>query len=253
MTSKQIKRVYITGASSGLGLGLAQRYLTQGATVGGCGIEAKSDFSAPEALEYETIDVRDRAALGSSITQFSKRHGGLDLLIAFAGINHPKASIPDWNRAHAVMEINLLGLMHALEPAIAVMHPQRSGQIVGIGSLSGLVGLPGMASYGASKAATISMLESLDVDLRPLGIAVTTVTPGFIDTPLTRSNPHKMPFLVSEEEAVATIYKAIESRKRYISFPQPLSGVMEGMRRLPRGLYRWIAERDPSGLKDKDH
>jgi NAD(P)-dependent dehydrogenase (short-subunit alcohol dehydrogenase family) len=107
-----------------------------------------------------------------------------------------------------------------------------------------------MASYGASKAATIAMLESLDVDLRPMGIAVTTVTPGFIDTPLTRNNPHKMPFLLKEEEAVELIFKAIQARKRYVSFPQPLSGVMETMRRLPRGVYRWIAERDPTGLKD---
>lgn len=244
------KVVFITGASSGLGRGLARRYLAEGAIVGGCGIEQMSDFDCPAGLLYQTADVRDRGQLSQVITDFAKQHGQLDLLIAFAGINHPKSAVPDWDRAHAVMQINLIGLMNALEPAIEQMLQQQSGQIVGIGSLSGLVGLPGMASYGASKAATIAMLESLDVDLRPKGIAVTTVTPGFIDTPLTRSNPHKMPFMLSEEEAVSRIYQAIHKRKRYVSFPQPLSGVMELMRRLPRGLYRWIAERDPSGLRD---
>jgi NAD(P)-dependent dehydrogenase (short-subunit alcohol dehydrogenase family) len=243
-------RIYITGASSGLGLGLAKRYLASGHIVGGCGIEDKSDFDGHARLHYQKADVRDREALGFLIQQFAEEHSGLDVLIAFAGINHPKAAIPDWDRAHAVMQINVTGLMNALEPAINIMAKQKSGQIVGIGSLSGLVGLPGMASYGASKAATIAMLESLDVDLRPMGIAVTTVTPGFIDTPLTRNNPHKMPFLLKEEEAVELIFKAIQARKRYVSFPQPLSGVMETMRRLPRGVYRWIAERDPTGLKD---
>lgn len=244
------KRIFITGVSSGLGLALAQRYMTEGATVGGCGIEPIQDFDCPSKLHYHQADVRNREVMRHIITEFAKEQQGLDLLIAFAGINHPKTPLPDWDKAHAVMQINLLGLMHALEPAIEVMEKQGSGQLVGIGSLSGLVGLPGMASYGASKAATIAMLESLDVDLRPRGIAVTTVTPGFIDTPLTRNNPHKMPFLLKEADAVNRIYKAIESRKRYVSFPQPLSGVMELMRRLPRGMYRWIAERDPSGLKD---
>lgn len=244
------KVIFITGASSGLGRGLARRYLAEGANVGGCGIEQTSDFDCPAGLHYQTADVRDRSQLTEMIKDFAALHGQLDLLIAFAGINHPKSAIPDWDRAHAVMQINLIGLMNALEPAIEQMLQQQSGQIVGIGSLSGLVGLPGMASYGASKAATITMLESLDVDLRPKGIAVTTVTPGFIDTPLTRSNPHKMPFMLSEEAAVNRIYKAIQKRKRYVSFPQPLSGVMELMHRLPRGLYRWIAERDPSGLKE---
>lgn len=241
--------VFITGASSGLGRGLAERYLAEGAIVGGCGIEQATDFDCPAGLEYYPADVRDRAQIKQLIADFVAKHGQLDLLIAFAGINHPKSAVPDWDRAHAVMQINLIGLMNALEPAIEQMLEQQSGQLVGIGSLSGLVGLPGMASYGASKAATIAMLESLDVDLRPKGIAVTTVAPGFIDTPLTRDNPHKMPFLLSEEKAVTRIYQAIQKRKRYVSFPQPLSGLMELLRRLPRRWYRWIAERDPSGLK----
>lgn len=246
---KQPMVIFITGASSGLGRGLAERYLSQGAIVGGCGIEQISDFDCPSGLQYHSADVRDRERMKTLIGDFAKQHGQLDKLIAFAGINHPKSTVPEWDRAHAVMQINLIGLMNALEPAIEQMLQQQHGQIVGIGSLSGLVGLPGMASYGASKAATIAMLESLDVDLRPKGIAVTTVAPGFIDTPLTRNNPHKMPFMLSEAEAVNRIYKAIEKRQRYKSFPQPLSGVMELLRRLPRGLYRWIAERDPSGLK----
>lgn len=243
------KRIFITGASSGLGLALAQRYLAEGHIVGGCGIESINDFDCPPGLLYQSTDVRDRAALNQLIRDFAQQQQGLDLMLAFAGINHPKSTLPDWDRAHAVMQINLIGLMHALEPAVDIMSKQGQGQIVGIASLSGLIGLPGMATYGASKAATMAMLESLDVDLRPLGITVTTVAPGFIDTPLTRNNPHKMPFLLSEQQAVDRIYKAIEKKKRYLSFPQPLSGLMELLRRLPRGLYRWLAERDPSGLK----
>lgn len=243
-------RIFITGASSGLGLGLAKRYLAGGHVVGGCGADAVNDFEGHARLDYQQADVCDRQAMNFLISDFAKRNHGLDILIAFAGINHPKSAIPDWDRAHAVMQVNLTGLMHALEPAINIMNQQGSGQLVGIGSLSGLVGLPGMASYGASKAATIALLESLDVDLRPKGIAVTTVTPGFIDTPLTRSNPHRMPFLMREQDAVEIIYKAINAKKRYVSFPQPLAGLVETMRRLPRGVYRWIAEHDPSGLKD---
>ncbi len=245
------QRVFITGATSGMGLLLAQRYLDAGAAVGTCSIEDKDAVAAslPEGLDYTQADVTDTEATREAIEGFSERVGGLDLLVANAGISMPKADFPDFDRGRMVMAVNLQGTINSFEPAMEIMRKQGAGQLVALGSVSGITGMPGMAFYGASKAAVMQFCESLSIDLKPHGIDVTVVAPGFVATPLTENNPHNMPFLMSSEQAVDRIFKAIEKRRLRVVFPLPMALLAGLLYHLPRGLYVRLMRLDLIGLK----
>lgn len=245
------QRVFITGATSGMGLLLAKRYLEAGAAVGTCAIEDKDAIAStlPEGLDYTQADVTNAEATRQAIEGFAQRVGGLDLLVANAGISMPKADFPDFTRGRLVMAVNLQGTINSFEPAMEIMRKQGAGQLVALGSVSGITGMPGMAFYGASKAAVMQFCESLAVDLKPHGIDVTVVAPGFVATPLTENNPHNMPFLMSSEKAVEKIYRAIEKRKLRVVFPLPMALLAGLLYHLPRGLYVRLMRLDLIGLK----
>lgn len=245
------QRVFITGATSGMGLLLAQRYLQAGAAVGTCSFEHKDRVAAslPEGLDYSQADVTDAEATREAIEGFARRVGGLDVLVANAGISMPKAAFPDFDRGRQVIAVNLQGTLNSFQPAMEIMREQGAGQLVALGSVSGITGMPGMAFYGASKAAVMQFCESLAVDLKPYGIDVTVVAPGFVATPLTENNPHKMPFLMTSEQAVARIYKAIEKRRLRVVFPLPMALLAGLLYHLPRGLYVRLMRLDLIGLK----
>ena len=250
------QRVFITGAASGMGLSLARHYLQQGSAVGTCSIESLQDIAAqlPDGLDYSQADVTDAGATAAAVKAFAERVGGLDLMIANAGISMPKAALPDFARGRAVFNVNVLGVVNAFEPAIEIMAKQGSGQLVALGSISGITGMPGMAFYGASKAAVMQFCESLAVDLKDHGIDVTVVAPGFVATPLTAKNPHKMPFMLTTEQAVARIIKAIERRRLRVVFPWPMAALAAFLYHLPRGLYVRLMRLDLTGLrKNSEH
>lgn len=245
------QRVFITGAASGMGLALARHYLSQGASVGTCSIESADEVAdqLPEGLVYSQADVTNAAATHAAVTAFAERVGGLDLMIANAGISMPKAAIPDFDRGRAVFNVNVLGVVNAFEPAITIMRAQGSGQLVALGSISGITGMPGMAFYGASKAAAMQFCESLAVDLKAYGIDVTVVAPGFVATPLTEANPHNMPFLMTTEQAVRKITRVIEKRRLRSVFPWPMALVAGFLYHLPRSLYVRLMRLDLIGLR----
>ena len=194
-------------------------------------------------------DVTDAAATREAIESFAERVGGLDILVANAGISMPKASFPDFRRGRQVMNVNLMGTINSFEPALEIMRQQGSGQLVALGSVSGITGMPGMAFYGASKAAVMHFCESLAADLSGHGIDVTVVAPGFVATPLTENNPHKMPFLMTSRRAVDQIYKAIHKRKAYSVFPLPMALLAGLLYHLPKRLYLGLMKRDLLGLR----
>ncbi len=247
-------RVFITGATSGMGLLLAQRYLDAGAAVGTCSVEDKAAVvdRLPEGLDYTQADVTDAAATRTAIEGFAKRVGGLDVLVANAGISMPKAAFPDFERGRLVMNVNLMGTINSFEPAMEIMRRQGSGQLVALGSISGITGMPGMAFYGASKAAVMHFCESLAADLKDSGIDVTVVAPGFVATPLTAENPHKMPFLISSEQAVERIYSAIVKRRTRVVFPWPMALLAGVLYHLPRNLYIRLMRIDLLGLRSSE-
>jgi NAD(P)-dependent dehydrogenase (short-subunit alcohol dehydrogenase family) len=142
-------------------------------------------------------DVRDAAALACAAADFVARFGAPDIVIANAGISQGTLTehAADLQIFRAVLETNVQGMVHTFQPFLAAMKAARRGTLAGIASVAGFRGLPGAGAYSASKAAAITYLESLRVELRGSGIAVVTICPGYVATPMTARNPYRMPFL----------------------------------------------------------
>ncbi len=247
----QGETVFITGIASGLGLELARRFHAAGATVGGCGLlplEEARELLPPDT-HYLSADVADSQAMHGAISEFAAAVGTLDIVVANAGISMPKASFPDFAAGRRVLEVNLLGTVNTFGPALDIMRIQAHGQLVALGSFAGIVGLPGMAFYGASKAGVLHFCESLAADLKPHGITVTAIAPGFVATALTRNNAHAMPFLLSPERAVDQIYRAIRRRRARIVIPWQMAIVAALLYHLPRRLYLALMQADLLGLR----
>lgn len=234
--------VFITGGTSGIGLELAKSYLKKGWRVGVCGRDAQKfrlHFDAHrDSVQFFAVDVADREALKKAIHDFA-RPTGLGLLIASAGISYPvKSKVPDFERTYRMVQVNLLGVMHAFEAAMEIMVPQGQGHMVAISSVAGFSGFPGVSGYSATKGAVMKFCESLAIDLRHLGLTVTCVCPGFVDTPLTQVNPHPMPFMIAAPAAAEIIVQGIEKKRSLIVFPFFFGMIIRLLGILPRFLYR---------------
>jgi NAD(P)-dependent dehydrogenase (short-subunit alcohol dehydrogenase family) len=184
-------------------------------------------------------DVRDSAALAQAAGRFLARFGTPDVVIANAGVSRGTLTefAEDVPAFRSVLETNVLGLVQTFQPFIAPMRAARRGTLAGIASIAGFRGLPGAGAYSASKAAAIGYLESLRVELRGSGIAVVTICPGYIATPMTEHNPYRMPFLMQPDVAARRIARAIARRKRFYVLPWQMALVGRVFRALPRPLY----------------
>jgi short-subunit dehydrogenase len=192
-------------------------------------------------------DVADAPALRAAAEDFIARHGLPDVVIANAGISvgTSGAEAEDVAALERVLRTNVVGLAATFQPFVAPMRARGTGTLAGIASVAGFRGLPGAGAYSASKAGAIAWLESLRVELAGTGVAVVTVCPGYIDTPMTRVNRHPMPFLLSSEDGARRIARAIDSRRSLTVVPWPMAIVGWLMRRLPNPLYDALARRAP--------
>jgi hypothetical protein len=192
-------------------------------------------------------DVRDAAALERAAVEFSGRFGVPDVVIGNAGVSRgalteTAADLPVFR---AVFETNVLGLVHTFHPFLAAMRDRGRGTLVGIASVAGFRGLPGSGAYSGSKAAAITYLESLRVELAGSGVAVVTICPGYIATPMTAENRYRMPFLIGADKAARLTARAIERRKRFYVLPWQMAVVGRVLRLLPRPLYDAAFARAP--------
>jgi NAD(P)-dependent dehydrogenase (short-subunit alcohol dehydrogenase family) len=253
-----MKRVFITGASSGIGAALARRYAEQGAILGLVArrreaLEAlRADLPHPDRHHIYALDVTDRAALADAAANFIARTGGVEIVIASAGIS--VGTMTEYAEDAAVFEriiaTNVIATMATFAPFIATLKAQAlagngGGRLVGIGSVSGIRGLPGAEAYSASKAAVISYCESLRVELKTSGIKVVTITPGYIDTPMTQSNAYAMPFLMPVDKFAKVAVDAIDAGASYKVIPWQMGWVAKLLRLLPNWLYDRLFLRAP--------
>jgi hypothetical protein len=236
-------RVIITGASSGIGAALARHYSERGAALGLIARRASElDRLASQLRAKARIypaDVRDPAALQAAAADFLAREGVPDIVIANAGVSVGTLTehANDLAVLQDVIDTNLVGMAGIFQPFVADMRKTGRGALVGIASIAGYRGLPGASAYSASKAAAITYLESLRVELRASGIKVITVCPGYIATPMTERNPYPMPFLLSAEAAARKIAAIIERGQGYAVIPWQMAIVARVLRVLPNWLY----------------
>lgn len=237
-----MRSVFITGGTTGMGMELAKLYAREGWKVGVCGRELQKfeenfQFEKDKVSFYQ-VDVANREEIKKAVSDFSKTIG-LDLLIANAGIGYKfKTKVPDFEYSYRMVHVNLLGVMYSFEAALDVMIPQGKGHVVAISSIAGYNGLPGVSAYSATKSAVLKFCESLHLDLRQFNINVTTICPGFVDTPLTQTNQHPMPFLMPAPKAAVLIARAIRNKKMVYAFPFFFSAAVRILSILPRTWYR---------------
>lgn len=237
-------KVFLTGASSGIGEALARYYANNGATLG---LFARRDAEltrvavalAPATVVTYAGDVRDAATLARAGADFIARFGVPDIVIGNAGISRGVlTSVPGDSPAfRAVFDTNVLGLVQTFQPFLAAMTGARHGALVGVASVAGFRGLPGSGAYSASKSAVITYLESLRVELHGSGVSVVTICPGFVATPMTAHNPYAMPFLLAPDKAARLIARAIKRRRRFYVLPWQMAWVGRLLKLLPRPLY----------------
>ena len=245
-------KVFLTGASSGIGEALARHYAKQGATLG---LFARREAElariaaslAPATVATYAGDVRDDDALLRAATDFMARFGPPDVVIANAGVSRGTLTThrEDLPAFRQVFEINVLGMVATFQPFVNRMRDAKSGALVGIASVAGFRGLPGAGAYSGSKAAVIAYLESLRVELYRTGVDVITICPGFIETPLTSGNPYRMPFLMRADVAAAKIADAIARRRRFYVLPWQMAWLARMLRVLPRPLFDRILANRP--------
>ena len=247
-------RVFITGASSGIGAALAREYAARGATVGLVGrrADALAQLAAslpnPERHLRYALDVNDHAALATAAADFIARLGGADIVIASAGISAGTLTehAEDMAVFQAIMATNVNATVATFAPFIASMKAQSTPcRLVGIGSVAGIRGLPGAGAYSASKAAVLCYCESLRLELTPHGIKVVTIAPGYIDTPMTEKNAYPMPFLMPPARFAASAARAIARGASYQVIPWQMGVVAKLLRALPNWLYDLAFVRAP--------
>lgn len=244
-------RVVITGASSGIGAALAREYARRGATLGLLARREQAlqgllrELACPIAVY--PVDVRDAAGVAAAARDFVAKFGGADVVIASAGVSVGTSTERGEDHAvfQEVFDINVIGMVNTFAPFIAAMQAAGAGTLVGIASVAGFRGLPGSSAYSASKAAAITYLESLRVELHGSGVAVVTICPGFIATPMTEKNPYRMPFLMPADQAAHRMARAIDRRKRFTVIPWQMGIVGALVKIMPRPLYDALFAKAP--------
>lgn len=240
MTEIRGKTYWLIGASEGLGRALARRLDAEGARLV---LSARN----VERLESLRGELRGARVLAMDVTQTeavreaAKAAGDVDAVIYNVGTYDPMRST-EWKSAAALAmcDVNFIGAMRVLGEVVPGFVERGHGDITLIGSLAGYRGLPASVGYGASKAALVSLAETMRFDLKDTGVLVRLVNPGFIKTRLTQKNAFHMPMLMTPQDAADRVYRAMTKRGFRTDFPAPFSWVIRMVALLPDWLvYRF--------------
>ena len=243
--------VFITGASIGLGAAMARHYAAQGHTLG---LVARRTDRLEELVRELPgkhyifgLDVRNRVALHEAARTFMQSAGPVDVVIASAGISAGTLTEErdDFGVFSDIFETNVLATVSTFEPFIPGMIRRGQGTLVGIASVAGIRGLPGAGAYSASKSAVITYCESLRLELKPKGVSVVTIAPGYVRTEMTAKNPYSMPFLMEPQAFAVRAADAIAQQVSYQVIPWQMGLVARLMRLLPNWLYDRLAINAP--------
>jgi len=253
-----MKKIIITGASSGIGQALALRFAGPNVTLGLMGrdvarledvvIACRARGAKVDAI---SMDVADRASMENWITSFDDAYNGVDLVIANAGQGGTDAVEPSaqsLESARRMFATNIDGVLNTIDPLLPRMAARKSGQIALMASLAGYVGMGSAPAYSASKGFVKLYGEGLRAAFRDYGIQVSVIAPGFVRSRITDQNKFKMPFFMEADEAADIIFKGLEKNKARIAFPGPMSfGVW-----LISILPAWLSEKVSRAMPKKN-
>ena len=254
-----MKKIFITGASSGIGNALAHEYAKRfentGAIIGLA--SRRSEHLQQLATELQNqykisceiypLDVRDATALEAAARDFMQLHGTPDIVISNAGVSRGTLTEykDDLAAIQAIFDINVMGMVNTFQPFIAAMKQAGRGQLVGVASVAGIRGIPGSGAYSASKAAAISYCESLRAEMQHFNIHVSTIAPGYVRTPMTKQNQYKMPFLMDADVFASKFVDAVEAKVRFKIIPWQMGVIAKIMRLIPPRLWDYLMKNAP--------
>jgi short-subunit dehydrogenase len=239
------KRIWISGGSSGIGAALSLYYSKSGTVLGitgknptALGQTAQRCRDLGATVYQYTSDVRDRAETARHANDFLNKAGGIDIVVANAGIRiEERQDYSDWESANEIMQVNYVGAINTLVPFIAEMKKQKHGRLAIMSSISALRGTPNSGAYSASKAAINIWAESLRQRLKPFDISVTVICMGFVATAMTEGLPFKMPGLLQPEKAAALTAESIARKRRVVVHPWQSKLIWRGFQMMPGFLY----------------
>jgi NAD(P)-dependent dehydrogenase (short-subunit alcohol dehydrogenase family) len=234
--------VLITGGASGIGRQFAKAMAAEGAKIAAMDLNPQLLESLASELKGKPFasavaDVTDLAAVRAATKQMESVLGPTDILIASAGLGRETSAL-DYKGEDmaAIINVNLIGVSNSIDAVLAGMRERRSGHIVALSSLASYRGLPRMAAYCASKAGVTALLDSIRVELKPLGIAVTTLCPGWIKTPMTDAVSVPGATMMPVEEGVRRMLEVIRAKRAYLAFPAGQAWEVRLLKYLPRGI-----------------
>lgn len=245
------KNVWLIGASTGIGAALVPQLVAEGARVA---ISSRNEqqlrdlaakCSPPDApIAVRPLDVTEDGAIARIEAELRAEWGRIDVMIYNAGV-WSAVDVSAWDVAafESMIAVNYTGMMRAIAAVLPDMLARRSGEIVGVGSLSAYGAFPRAEAYGSTKAAVNYMLQALRLDVAKRGVGVTTINPGFVKTRLTDTNDFPMPFLLKPEQAARAMVKGLRAGKTEIHFPLRLSLPLKLITALPRPVYEWLLQR----------
>jgi short-subunit dehydrogenase len=237
----------VTGASSGIGWALARALAAEGCKVGLVARRREQLADLAGQIEksggtvaFASADVAEREPVVAAIREVAAQLGPVDLLVANAGVGAPTILKPfNVGDVEKMFRVNVLGVVYSLEAVLPQMLERGQGHLAAISSLGAYKGLPGESGYTSSKAAVNVFMEGMRVQLRSKGIAVTTICPGFVKTPMTEVNEFKMPWVLEADEAARRIVRALKRKCKVYHFPWQTSLLMK----LARWAPDWLVDR----------
>jgi short-subunit dehydrogenase len=250
MAGHDLRTAFVTGASVGIGAELAKLLARQGLHVAIAARREPELAAVAAAIRAEgghatvvPVDVSDAAAITAAVQRIDAEQGGLDLVVANAGVATQRHSAKlQWDDCATMLGVNVIGATATLVAAIPGMVARGRGHLVGVSSIAAYRGLPKLAVYSASKAYLSAMLEGMRVDLGPKGICVTDVRPGYVRTAM-NEGAGKLPMELQPVEAAQEIVDAILAKKAVHAFPMPVAAAMRSAAALPRGLWTAFARK----------
>jgi NADP-dependent 3-hydroxy acid dehydrogenase YdfG len=237
-------RVWVVGASTGIGAATAKHLLSLGARVA---LSARNETALQQLAAGSgqalilPLDVTNRAQLRQARDRLLTEWQGIDLVLMVAGVYHEmRADAMDIGAIEQMLDVNLRSVFHILDAVLPTLLAQGSGGIGIVSSVAGFGGLPRALGYGPTKAALINLAETLYLDLHAKGLGVYLINPGFVDTPATKQNDFEMPALISAQEAAEQIVLGMKRGEFHIHFPRRFTNWLRFAQLLPYRAYFWL-------------